>query len=291
VRREAGREATVKQLKDRVAVITGGGSGIGAALARACAGAGMRVVVADLDRSRAEVVAESISDRAAGTLAQAVDVAVPEDVDRLADAVYAAFGAAHLLCNNAGVSPLGLTWELTPADWAWVFGVNLFGVANGIRSFVPRMIAGGEEGHVVNTASNAALRATPRLGAYTASKHAVLGLSDSLRLDLASSKIGVSTLCPGGVSTNITESMTRLPSGAPAPEALAAHIDALVAGSDGPTATPIEADRVATMVMRGVQEGWPYIITSPGSKTVVAARFDDILEAHEVARGVAPDLP
>jgi hypothetical protein len=85
--------------------------------------------------------------------------------------------------------------------------------------------------------------------------------------------------------------MTRLPSGPPAPEALAANIDALVAGSDGPTATPIEADRVAAMVMRGVREGWRYIITSPGSKTVIAARFEEILEAHEVARGVDPDLP
>jgi short-subunit dehydrogenase len=144
---------------------------------------------------------------------------------------------------------------------------------------------------VVNTASNAALRATPRLGTYTASKHAVLGLSDSLRLDLAPFPIGVSTLCPGGVSTNITESMTRLPSGAPPPDTLAANIDALVAGSDGPTSTPIEADRVATLVLHGVREGWPYIITSPGSKAVVAARFDEILEAHDMARRVAPDLP
>jgi NAD(P)-dependent dehydrogenase (short-subunit alcohol dehydrogenase family) len=251
----------------------------------------MKVVVADLDRGRADDVVGSLSNRATATLAQRVDVAVPADVDRLADAVYGEFGATHLLCNNAGVSPLGLTWEFTPADWAWVIDVNLFGVVNGIRSFLPRMIAQGEEGHVVNTASNAALRATPRLGAYTASKHAVLGLSDSLRLDLGPLPIGVSTLCPGGVSTNITESMTKLPSGVPTADALAADIDALVAGSDEPTSTPIEADRVATMVLRGVREGWPYIITSPGSKTVVAARFEEILEAHDTARRVAPDLP
>jgi NAD(P)-dependent dehydrogenase (short-subunit alcohol dehydrogenase family) len=281
----------VKELDGRVAVITGGGSGIGAALARACAEASMKVVVADVDGKRAEAVAGSIETTAPATLAVAVDVAAPDDVDRLADRVYETFGATHLLCNNAGVSPLGLMWEFTPADWEWVIGVNVLGVVNGIRSFVPRMMAGGEQGHVVNTASNSALRASPRQGAYVASKHAVLGLSDSLRLDLGSFPIGVSTLCPGGVNTNITESMTRLPSGAPTPEELTANIDAFMAGSDQATCTPIEADRVAALVMHGVREDWPYIITSPGSVPAVAERFDEILRAHEAARRLAPDLP
>jgi NAD(P)-dependent dehydrogenase (short-subunit alcohol dehydrogenase family) len=251
----------------------------------------MKVVVADIDGKRADAVAESISTRAAATLPVAVDVRVPEDVDGLAEQVYDAFGATHLLCNNAGVSPLGLTWEFTPADWAWIIGINVLGVVNGIRSFVPRMIAAGEEGHVVNTASNAALRTMPRLGPYVTSKHAVLGLSDSLRLDLAPYPIGVSTLCPGGVNTNITQSMTQLPSGAPSPEVLTANVDALMAGSDGPSSTPIEPDQVATLVLHGVREGWPYIITSPGSMPVVAKRFDEILDAHALARRVAPDLP
>ncbi len=281
----------MKQLEGRVAVITGGGSGIGAALAKACAAASMKVVVADVDLGRAKAVADGISTPAAPAAAVAVDVADPADVDRLAEAAYETFGATHLLCNNAGVSPLGLAWEFTPADWAWVINVNLMGVVNGVRSFVPRMIAGGEEGHVLNTASNAALRATPRLAAYTASKHAVLGLSDSIRVDLAPFPIGVSTLCPGGVNTNISQSMTRLPSGAPAPDALAAHIDALVAGSDAATSTPIEPDRVATLALQGVREDWPYIVTSPGSKGGVAARFDEIVAAHDLAARMAPDLP
>jgi NAD(P)-dependent dehydrogenase (short-subunit alcohol dehydrogenase family) len=275
----------LKQLDGRVAVITGGGSGIGAALARACAEASMRVVVADIDRSRAEAVAEAISNRAPGTTAVAVDVANPQDVDRLADTVYGMFGATHLLCNNAGVSPLGLAWDFTPADWDWVINVNLFGVVNGVRSFVPRMIAGGEEGHLVNTASGAALRATPRLAAYSASKHAVLGLSDALRVDLAAFPISVSTLFPGPTNTNIGESMTRLPSGAPPPEVVAANIDALLAGSDAGASTPIEADQVAALVLRGVREDWPYIITSPSSKASVAARFDQILQAYDLERG------
>jgi NAD(P)-dependent dehydrogenase (short-subunit alcohol dehydrogenase family) len=281
----------MRQLEGRVAVITGAGSGIGAALARTCAEASMKVVVADIDGSRAEAVAQAISTSGARATAVAVDVAKPEDVDRLAEVAYDTFGATHLLCNNAGVSPFGLVWEFTPADWAWVIGVNLMGVANGIRSFIPRIIAGGEEGHVVNTASNAALTATPRLGVYTASKHAVLGLSDTLRVDLAPFPIGVSTLCPGGVNTNIGESSTKLPSGAPPPEVLAGHIEALTAGLDAATSTPIEADQVAALVLRGVREGWPYIVTSPGSKQRVAARFDDILDAHDLARQVAPDLP
>jgi NAD(P)-dependent dehydrogenase (short-subunit alcohol dehydrogenase family) len=165
------------------------------------------------------------------------------------------------------------------------------GVVNGIRSFVPRMIAGGEEGHIVNTASRAALRALPRLAAYTATKHAILGLSDTLRVDLAPFPIGVSTLCPGGVNTNIAQSMSKLPSGTPAPDVLATNIEALTAGIDPATSTPIEADQVAALVLRGVREGWPYIVTSPGSKAGVAARFEEILDAHDLARRVAPDLP
>jgi NAD(P)-dependent dehydrogenase (short-subunit alcohol dehydrogenase family) len=281
----------MEQLEGGVAVVTGGGSGIGAALARACAEASMKVVVADIDGGRAEAVAEAISAAGANAIAVAVDVAVPEEVDRLADVAYDTFGATHLLCNNAGVTPIGIAWDFTPADWAWVIGVNLMGVVNGIRSFVPRMIAGGEEGHVVNTASRAALLALPRLAPYAATKHAVLGLSDCLRLDLAPFPIGVSTLCPGRVNTNLAQSFTKLPSGAPAPEVLAANIDAYLSGLDAVTSTPIEADQVAALVLRGVREKWPYIVTSPASKAGVAARFEEILNAHDLARRVAPDLP
>src|SRR5215204_1330137 len=136
----------------KVAVVTGAGSGIGAALVRACSGRGMNVVAADVNADRVEAVVDSLN-VAGRARAVTVDVADADSVERLAVETYETFGATHLLCNNAGVSPVGLVWEFTADDWRWLFGVNVLGVANGIRSFVPRMIASGEPGHVVNTGS------------------------------------------------------------------------------------------------------------------------------------------
>jgi NAD(P)-dependent dehydrogenase (short-subunit alcohol dehydrogenase family) len=277
-------------LEGRVAVITGGGSGIGAALARACAGAGMKVVIADVNEDRAESIAESVAASAAAVRAIAVDVANPASVERFADAVDDAFGAPHLLCNNAGVSPLGLLWEFAPADWEWILGVNVVGVANCIRSFVPRMIARGGDAHIVNTASAAAFAPAARLGAYSATKHAVLGMSDALRMDLAPHGIGVSVLCPGGVNTNIAQTLTRVSSKDPQKE-LAADLDVFMVSNDDAFNVPIEADRVAELVLRGVRENASYIVTAPGAKPVVAQRFDAILAAHDRAREIDPTLP
>jgi NAD(P)-dependent dehydrogenase (short-subunit alcohol dehydrogenase family) len=273
----------------RVAVITGAGSGIGAALARACAVESMKVVVADLDQGRADTVVASIDGAAAAALAIAVDVADPESVDRLADEVSKAFGAPDLLCNNAGVSPFGLLWEFAPVDWNWLIGVNILGVANCIRSFVPRMIAGGRGGHIVNTASAAGLQGQTRLGAYSATKHAVLGMSDSLRLDLLPYGIGVSTLCPGGVNTNISQTLSRRSS--TDPKDLEADVGAYIASIDASMSTAIEPERVASLVLRGVRENQPYIMTAPGQKATVAQRCEAILAAHDHAREIDPSLP
>ena len=281
----------MEDLVGRVGVITGGGSGIGAAMARACASAGMAVVVVDIDRGRAETVAASIDSHGKGPLAVGVDVTDPDAVDALAEQVYDTFGEANLLCNNAGVSPLGLAWEFTPADWQWIVGVNLMGVVNGVRSFVPRMIAQSGDAHIVNTASQSALRAIPRLGAYCATKHAVLGLSDSLRVDLEPYGIGISSLCPGGVNTNIMDSMMKLPSGPPSSSQLAGNVEALVGGSDEANSVAIEPDRVAALVLAAVRANDPYIMTSPGSREVVAKRFEEILRAHDIARERDPGLP
>jgi NAD(P)-dependent dehydrogenase (short-subunit alcohol dehydrogenase family) len=277
-------------LEGRVAVITGGGSGIGAALARACAASAMKVVVADVNEDRAEEIAESIAASASAVLAVAVDVADPSSVDRFADTVDAAFGAPHLLCNNAGVSPLGLIWEFAPADWEWILGVNVLGVANCIRSFVPRMIARGGSAHIVNTASAAAFQPAARLGAYSATKHAVLGLSDALRMDLVPHGIGVSVLCPGGVNTNIVQTLTRVSSDNPQKD-LAADLEVFMVSNDDAFNVPIEPDRVAELVLQGVREDASYIVTAPGAKLVVAQRFDAILAAHDRARAIDPTLP
>jgi NAD(P)-dependent dehydrogenase (short-subunit alcohol dehydrogenase family) len=277
-------------LEGGVAVITGGGSGIGAALARACAASAMKVVVVDVNEDRAESIAESISSSASAVLPLAVDVANAASVEDLAAKVDDAFGAPDLLCNIAGVSPLGLLWDFAPADWEWLIGVNILGVANCIRSFVPRMIARGQGGHIVNTASGAALLPVVRLGAYSATKHAVLGMSDALRMDLVPYGIGVSVLCPGGVNTNISQTLTRLSSDHPQAD-LNADLQAFMVGNDEATNTVIEPERVAELVLRGVREDRPYIITAPGAKPHVARRFEQILEAHDHARAIDPTLP
>lgn len=277
----------LQDFKGRVAVITGGGSGIGAALARACAAEGMKVALADVDLARAQSVASELGE---GAFAVKVDVADPASVESFAARVEEALGTPDLLCNNAGVSPLGLLWEFKPEDWTWLIGVNVLGVVNCIRSFVPRMIAAGRGGHIVNTASSAALNSEARLGAYCATKHAVLGLSDSLRQDCAPYNIGVSVLCPGGVNTNISQTLTRKSSTDPMKD-LTADLEVFMASTDPSLGVTIEPAVVASLVIRGVKDNAPYIMTAPGLKPVVAKRYNAILNAFDVARRIDASLP
>ncbi len=276
-------------LAGKVAVITGAGSGIGEGLARACAAEGMHVVVADVDQARADTVAASLGG-VGSALPVAVDVSDADAVDRFATLVYETFGATHLLCNNAGVCPFGRLWEFTAVDWQWIVGVNLFGVANGIRSFVPRMLAQGTGAHIVNTASGAGFIAEPRLGAYAATKHAVIAISDALRLELAPHGIGVSALCPGGVNTNIIQSGARRSAADPA-AALAEDLRAFMSEIDTSWSTVIEPAQVAATVLWGIRENLPYIVTAPGAKQIVADHHGVILDAHDRAHRHDPSLP
>lgn len=276
----------LQELDGKVAVVTGGGSGIGASLARACAAAGMKVVVADVNGERAEAVAAELPEGRA--VAQAVDVADAAQVDALADLAFDTFGAVHLLCNNAGVSPAGRVWEFSADEWQWLVGVNLFGVANGLRSFVPRMIGQGQ-GHVVNTASGAGFVTTPRLGPYSATKHAIVAITVALRNELAGTGIGASVLVPAGVATNIGDSMVR-PS-VTDPDVINDEFMALASGLDETSMQVIEPDVVAEVTLVGVQEGWPYIVMGPGQEVGVRARYDEIVEWHQRAKERFPDLP
>jgi NAD(P)-dependent dehydrogenase (short-subunit alcohol dehydrogenase family) len=199
----------MEQLEGRVAVVTGGGSGIGLGMAEAFGARGMRVVLADLDVGRLGPAEARV--RAAGApevLTVPTDVRDPASVDDLAGRTLDAFGAVHVLCNNAGVSSLGYQWETSLEDWQWVVGVNLFGVVHGIRAFVPHLIA-QDEAHIVNTASMAGLMTSAGSAPYSASKHAVVGLTKALRAELAirSGHVGVSVMCPGEVATNITDNI------------------------------------------------------------------------------------
>src|SRR5262249_12126435 len=168
------RERCMKRLKDRVAVVTGAASGIGLALAERFVTEGMKVVMADIEKAGLSSSAERLRRTGAAVLATEVDVSRPEDVERLAAETYKTFGAAHVLCNNAGVAVLGAVHEHTLADWQWVINVNLWGVIHGVRAFVPRMLAGGDEGHILNTASLAGLTTAPFMSLSHGTKHAVL---------------------------------------------------------------------------------------------------------------------
>ena len=258
--------------RDRVAVVTGGGSGIGRALAEALAREGARVVVADVEEAAARAVAEAITGRGGEALPVRVDVADLGQMHALADRAFARFGAVHLLCNNAGVALHGPRQEMTHRDWEWVLGVNLWGVIHGLEAFLPRMIAQGPPGHVVNTASMAGLIASQGLGVYNASKYAVVGISETLVKDLRPHGIGVSVLCPMGVSTRIRESARNRP--APLRNAeTPALADLELIGKY------LDPDAVAAMVLAAVRANRLYVITHDESLDPLRRRFQRLEQA------------
>lgn len=268
---------------DKVAVITGAGSGFGRELARIASQLGMKLVLADVQRDALDsTVAEM---QAAGTpvIAQVVDVAKSEQVQRLADVAFGEFGNVHLLFNNAGVASTGLLWETTEADWQWVMSVNLMGVVNGIRHFVPRMLAAnaqGEPGHIVNTASVAGLLCPPLLGVYNVSKHGVVALTETLYHDLrlAKSDIGVSVLCPGFVQTGIAQSERNRPADLANAAALSAfQLAAKAEIEKDVSSSKITAAEVAQLTFDAIRTERFCVFTHPEMLPAVRARFDALL--------------
>jgi NAD(P)-dependent dehydrogenase (short-subunit alcohol dehydrogenase family) len=265
----------MRELTDKGAVVTGGGSGIGRAIALALADAGADVVIADLDGRAAEAVAAEVAARGRRGLAVETDVSERASVDRLADAAWNALGAVHVLCNNAGVFRGGPLDRASDADWQWLVAVNLWGVVHGIQAFVPRLRDQGQGGHVVNTASLAGQFGVPGTGIYTATKYAVVGLSEVLAQDLAAHGIGVSVLCPGMVSTRIWEGARHRPAafGGPEPsppgtgEFLSqAGIDPAVAGDE---------------VVQAIRSNRLYVFTHPELRGMVDARSRRVLADYD----------
>jgi NAD(P)-dependent dehydrogenase (short-subunit alcohol dehydrogenase family) len=206
----------VQDLKNKVAVITGAASGIGKAMAQRFAAEGMRLLLADIEPAPLLQFAEDLRARGVDAISERVDVSKPEDLERLATKAYDEFGAAHLLCNNAGVFPPGAPVWKEPIDtWHWVLNVNFFGVLYGVQAFVPRMLNAGHEAHIVNTASLAGLTTRPLMSAYNVSKHAVVALSECLyaELQLTTENIHVSVLCPAWAKTRLAESARNKPEG------------------------------------------------------------------------------
>jgi NAD(P)-dependent dehydrogenase (short-subunit alcohol dehydrogenase family) len=259
-------EDIVQSLAGRVAVVTGGASGIGRALAERFAREPMKVVVADLDERGLDEVVTTIRGKGGDALAVRTDVSELAQVQALADRAFSAYGAVHVLCNNAGIALWGGLDSATHRDWQWAINVNLWGVIHGVEAFVPRMIAQGAPAHIVNTASMAGLVATRGLGVYNTTKYAVVGLSETLVKDLKPYGIGVSVLCPMGVATQIRQSDRVRPTALRNEATTRAEPVELM----GRTLAP---ETVAEMVINAVRDDRLYIITHDEGLEPLRRRF------------------
>ena len=264
----------MKDFEGRVAFVTGGASGIGLGMAQAFAERGMKLVLADIEEPVLDASVQALRESGAEVTGVTCDVSDPASVTAAADAAESAYGNVHLVCNNAGVSPTGAIDECSPGDWEWALGVNLMGVVHGIQTLLPRMKAHGEGGHVVNTASIAGLVALPTLGIYTATKYAVVGISETLQGEAAPFDIGVSVLCPAFVRTRLAESTRNRPDAlgetSEFPELVAQMIDG---GMD-----PLDVGR---RVVRAVERNELYVFTHPESKPGFELRAGLILQAFD----------
>ena len=273
----------MQDFQGKVAVVTGAASGIGRALAGKSAQEGMKVVLADVEENALKQAEAELRASGADVLAVQTDVSKAADVEALAQKAFDTYGAVHLLFNNAGVGAGITVWDSSLADWQWVLGVNLWGVIHGVHYFVPRMLAQGSEGHIVNTASSAGLIASSGLGIYKVSKHGVVTLSETLALELAQrgAKIKVSALCPEWVNTRIMDAERNRPAAlqnAPEEQQISPEIAAAIQAMRQVIEAGIPPSQVADTVFDAIREERFYILTHPTTKFGVQLRMSDILE-------------
>ena len=273
----------MKALRGKVAVVTGGASGLGRAMALQFAREGMLVAIADIEQTALDASVAELQALGARAIGVRTDVSVAAQVDALAARVIDEFGSVHLVCNNAGISPLGAVWENTLADWQWMLGVNLWGVIHGVRAFTPLLLA-QDEGHIVNTASVSGLINPPGSGMYNATKHAVVALTETLYHDLAvrKSNVGCSVLCPAYVPTGIADSERNRPAelSNPAGDKSAEQLAKQAMLSKAVRSGRLSADDIGAAVLAAVKEGRFYILTHPRIKGAIQARMEDILEGR-----------
>jgi len=279
----------MRDIKGKTAIVTGAASGIGLGIAKALAGAGANIVLADLRPDPLEAARQSIEALGANTVTVTIDVSDPASVEAAGQAAIQHFGALHIAVNNAGVAMHGTPLEnVTVQEWEWVIGVNVKGVINGIRTFVPLIRSHGEPGHVVNTGSVSSLfvRDGRNQGAYAMTKYAVLALSEALEQELAGTNIGVSILCPGGVSTSIFDSAATRPDRfggsyqRPEQEAMKS---AFATGA-------LDPETVGRRVLQAIQDNEFYILTHTNERKTISKRFDRIRAAFDRADAVMPTI-
>ena len=283
----------MKNMKGGVAVVTGGGSGLGKVIAQEAARRGMRVVIADVQAEAMNAAVKELRASGADAIGVLTDVTSAASVEALAEAAERQFGPANLVFNNAGVASGGPIWESTEKDWKWVFAVNVDGVANGVRSFTPRMLAAAAadpayQGCIVNTASMAGLVTAPGMGIYSVSKHAVIAISECLYhdLDLAGDQVKTAVLCPSYVTTNISQCYRTRPAdlaneSGPTKSQLATQAISAKDLANG----SLTAEEVASITFQAIEVGQFYVYPSPELLPIVKNRLDNI------AAGSNPDIP
>ncbi|MBM3346489.1 MAG: SDR family NAD(P)-dependent oxidoreductase [Betaproteobacteria bacterium] len=272
----------MKEVSGKVAFITGGASGIGHAMARAFVNAGMKVAIADIDAERLGPAATELDATGDNVLLVRLDVTDRDGWQRAADKTEQKFGAIHVVCNNAGIEAIGWTVEEIPvALWDRQIGINLTGVFNGAHYMIPRIKKHGQGGHIINTASISGLRARARHPAYIAAKHAVVGLSDALRAELAKDNIGVSVLCPGAVGTrlHLTSKVVRGGVGSVTPP----HQE--VVGTAEPSAQDV--NWYGQRVLQALRDNEFFVLSHPEYRDLVTGRHNELLAAFERAETIA----
>jgi NAD(P)-dependent dehydrogenase (short-subunit alcohol dehydrogenase family) len=270
----------MQELRGKTAIVTGAAAGIGLALAERFAREGMRVVLADVEKGALGVAEARLADQGAEVLARVADVTSSESLQALRDQALARFGAVHVVCANAGVAPTGPVLG-TAEDWRWVVEVNLMGVVHTLDAFAPGLVA-QKEGHVVCTASVGGLRSAPLLGAYCATKHAVVALTESLYGELAGTGVGVSLLCPGAVATGIFESERNRPTAlggrGSGPDRVRRDFQAAIRGGMAPA-------EVASAVVEAIRGERFYVLPHPELGGVARMRADDIAAGRNPTQG------
>jgi NAD(P)-dependent dehydrogenase (short-subunit alcohol dehydrogenase family) len=278
----------MKDLKGKVAVVTGGASGIGRAMAERFAAEGMKVVLADIEEAALAAAESEMRAQGATVASRRTDVSRGDDVEALARFAVDTFGAVHVVCNNAGVAVGGVAWQQTVKDWEWVLGVNLWGVIYGIRAFVPFMLKQGDECHIVNTASVAGLISGAGDASYTASKFGVVGLSETLHHEVAAAsggKIKVSVLCPALTATNILDAGRNHPSGPQAGPPEGTPERAMWEMMKSYFASGMQPSETASLVFDAIVIERFYVLTHPEHNDRFRARLEAML-----AGGPPPSL-